>query len=68
MIKEFFKDVRKHKSLADYKTRSWLGSLPFNIRKDAISLFVNEDDYGDDSEDYQLHPRYTLLKLAKTAT
>ena len=67
-VGEFFNDVCKHKSLADPETRSWLSSLPFYIREDAISLFVDGDDHGDDSEDYQLHPHYTSLELGKTAT
>ena len=68
VVDEFFKDVCKHKSLADHETRSWLGNLPFYLREDAIPLFVDGDDHGNDSEDYQLHPRYTLLELGKTAT
>ncbi|KAI4161634.1 MAG: hypothetical protein LQ342_004775 [Letrouitia transgressa] len=67
-VEKFFKDVREHRSLADHKTRSWLGNLPFYIREDAIPLFVDGDDHEDDSKDYQLHPRYTLLELGKTAT
>jgi hypothetical protein len=65
MVEKFFKDVREHKSLADHKTCSWLGDLPFYMCEDAIPLFV--DDSGDDSEDYQLHPCYTFLDLDKTA-
>lgn len=68
MVKKFFKDIREHKSLADHKTRSWLGNLPFYIPEDAIPLFVDGDDHGDDSVDYQLHPHFTLLELGKTAT
>ena len=68
MVEKFFKDVREHKSLSDHKTRSWLGDLPFYMREDAIPLFVDGDDSGDDSKDYQLHPCYTLLELGKTAT
>lgn len=67
MVQKFFKEVREHESLADQKTRSWLGHLPFAMREDAIPLFVDGDDYSDDSEDYQLHPHYTLLELGKTA-
>lgn len=66
-MENFFKDIREHESLADNKTRSWLGNLPSYIREDAIPLFVDGDDLGDDSVDYQLHPRYTLLELGNTA-
>ena len=68
MVQKFFKDIRELTSLADHETRSWLGSLPFYMREDAIPLFVDGDEYRDDSEDYQLHPHYTLLELGKTAT
>ena len=63
MVEKFFTEIRELKSLADQKTRSWLGNLPFSMREDAIPLFVD----GDDSEDYQLHPHYTLLELGKNA-
>ena len=67
LVEKFFKEIREHTSLADQKTRSWLGHLPFFMREDAIPLFVDGDDYSDDSEDYQLHPHYTLFELGKTA-
>ena len=28
---------------------------------------MNGNSHGDDSEDYQLHPHYTLLELSKAA-
>jgi hypothetical protein len=68
VVKTFFEDVRKHQSLADPNTRSWLGHLPFYMRKDAIPLFAEEGDAESDSTDYQLHPHYTLLEFGKTAT
>lgn len=64
---KFFKDIREHESLAEHKTRSWLRDLPFYLREDAIPLFVDGDESGDMSEDYQLHPHYTHLKLGKAA-
>ena len=67
MVKKFFNDIRELQSLVDHKTRSWLGNLLFCMREDAIPLFVDGDDSRDDSEDYQLHPHYTLLELGKTA-
>ena len=66
VVEKFFKNIRELESLADHKTRSWLGHLPFCMREDAIPLFVDGDDYSDDSEDYQLHPHYTLLELGET--
>lgn len=68
LVEKFFKDIREHKSLADHKTRSWLGNLTFYVCEDAIPLFVDGEDHRDDSEDYQMHPHYTLLELSKTAT
>jgi hypothetical protein len=66
-VEKFFNDVGEHRSLADQKTRSWLGDLPFYMRQDAIPLFVDGDASDDDSKDYQLHPCYTFLELGKTA-
>lgn len=46
VVEKFFKDVREHKSLADHKTRSWLGNLPFYIPEDAIPLLVDGTTMG----------------------
>ncbi len=56
-VKQFFKDAREHESLADPKTRSWLGSLPHDMREEAIPLFVDREVA------YPLHPSYTWLEL-----
>jgi hypothetical protein len=67
MLERFFNDVSEHTSLADQRTRSWLGDLPFSMHKDAIPLFADGDASDDDSKDYKLHPCYTFLELSKSA-
>ncbi|KAI9888236.1 MAG: hypothetical protein M1814_000941 [Vezdaea aestivalis] len=67
MVKSFFHNVRKYKSLSDSETRRWLENLPFHMRKDAIPLFVDGNS-EDNSIEYQLHPSYTFLEPIKAAT
>lgn len=38
------------------------------MRDDAVPLFVDGDEHGHDSEDYQLHPHHTMLERGKTVT
>jgi hypothetical protein len=67
LVKKFFEDICELRSLPDQKTIDWLGNVPFCMREEAIPLFVDGNDYRDDSVDCQLHPHYTSLELGRTA-
>ena len=68
MIKKFLEDIRELKSLAHNETRSWLKRFPMYMQGYAIPLFMDGDGQGDNSVDYQLHPRFSSLELRKNST
>jgi len=65
-VKNFFDRIKKVTSLSDPEALRWLSSLRHVLRREPIPLFQNNMDGS--SEDYQLHPNYSWLRLGECVT
>ena len=61
-VQNFFAQAATVRSLEEYDTRNWIGSLPSTMSEWAVPLFTDENEI-----DFQLHFSYTWMGALHTA-